>query len=77
MRCCRPAPNIGGGEAVHVDVHMEEVVRLQEQVSRVLHIEEHRGCSGAVLVPADEESTDNNILTDANVHLQVSSPVSV
>ena len=54
MRCCRPAPNTGGGEAVHVDVHMEEVVRLHEQVRRVLNIEEHRGCSGAVLVPGDD-----------------------
>ena len=77
MWCCRPAPNIGGGEAVHVDGHIEEVVRLQEQVSRVLHIEEHRGCSGAVLVPEDEERTDRNIQTVANGHLQVTSPVSV
>ena len=77
MRCCRPAPNIGGGEAVHVDVHMEEVVRLQEQMSRVLDIKKHRGFSGPVLVPEDEESTDRNVETGANVHLQVTSPVSV
>ena len=60
-----------------MDVHMEEVVRLHEQVRCVLDIEEHRGCSGTVLVPEDEESTDRNIVTDAIVHLQVTSPVSV
>ena len=77
MRCCRPAPNIGGCEAVHVDVHMEEVVRLHEQVRRVLDIEKHRGCSGAVLVPEDEKSIDSNIETGANGHLQVTCPMSV
>ena len=53
------------------------VVRLHKQVRRVLHIEEHRGCSGTVLVPGDEVNIDNNIKTDANDHLQVTSPVSV
>ena len=77
MWCCRPAPNIGGGEAVNVDVHMEEVVRLHEQVRHVLDIEKHRGCSGAVLVPEDKENTDETKVTDANDHLQVTSPVSV
>ena len=50
---------------------------FQEQVRRVLDIEKHRGCSGAVLVPEDEERTDRNIQTVANGHLQVTSPVSV
>ena len=49
-----------------MDVHMEEVVRLHEQVRCVLDIEEHRGCSGAVLEPEDDKSNDNNIETGAN-----------
>ena len=55
LRRSWPAPNIGGSVAAHVDVHVQEVVRLGKQVRSVFNIEIHTGYTSFVEVPGNME----------------------